>query len=82
MSVRRCILSWVFSVLACLSLSSLVAAQSRPGEHVAVLIGNELYPALNHNVDVTPNNLDAFEEYLRDAERLRSSAVLTLRRAL
>ena len=50
MSVRRCILSWVFSVLACLSLSSLVAAQSRPGEHIAVLIGNAVAPMLDRYV--------------------------------
>ena len=77
MSVRRCILSWVFSVLACLGVSSVAAAQSSPYEHLLVLIGNEEYSDLNHNVDVTPNNLFAVETYFDEVEGISPDNIVS-----
>ena len=77
MSVRGCILSLVFSVLACLGASSVVAAQSSPDEHLLVLIGNELYSDLNHNVDVTPNNLFAVETYFDEVEGISPDNIVS-----
>lgn len=73
----RMLISFVIISTTVLWLS-LGVARAQSGEHVAVLIGNKLYPNLNHDVDVTPNNLLAFETYLSDVEHLRSSAVLRM----
>ncbi|MAV46483.1 MAG: caspase family protein [Alphaproteobacteria bacterium TMED89] len=76
--MSKLLIRFVVSFLAAAGCLSFSAAHAQSKQHLAVLIGNQYYPDLNHDVDVSPHNVNAFERYLIRAENLRSDSIVKL----